>query len=148
MNRTDDGPETSEKRQITMTEGSQKGLCKAMGIHSPFIECLLCTRLMPGVLFKTWIKNGSWSRLHSLVDQTARRQVIKVQCDKYSNGRYLNLESWHKMWKKSSELRTYTSCLGQFNLLWLKISFLWFLGISDHFNPCMIFVNWGHHYHS
>lgn len=45
MNGMDDRPETSEKRLITVTEVSQKGLCKAMGIHLPFIECLLCTRL-------------------------------------------------------------------------------------------------------
>lgn len=54
MNRTDHCPETSEERQITMTKGSQKRLCK--GKETEFTCHLLSAyRVLgfpPGILFK------------------------------------------------------------------------------------------------
>lgn len=45
MNRMDDCPETSEKRQITTMEGSQKGLCKA----TEFTHHLSSAYCVPGL---------------------------------------------------------------------------------------------------
>ena len=58
------------------------------------IECLLCTKFYSRCFCLKDEDSTVWR-----TREVARRKLIKMQRDKFSNNQYLSLENWHKKWK-------------------------------------------------